>query len=112
MNQMDAPYVFSAFTRDPSCAAEAQTCNRVNFFADAEQPNLYARAFVVPQAYSNCALPSQSLHNGHFLTTCICPIRQSILLAAAARTLTAKCGRRAPALAKRRNKKWQIVAAT
>ena len=73
MNQLDAPYVFGAFTRYPSCAMEAQTCNRVNFFADAEQPNLYARAFVVPQAYSNCALPSQALHNGTFFNDLYMP---------------------------------------
>ena len=73
MKQNDAPYVFSAFSEYPTCAAEAQTCNRVNFFADAEQPNLYARAFVVPQAYSNCALPSQSLHNGTFFNDLYMP---------------------------------------
>ena len=73
MNQMDAPYVFSAFAEYPTCAGEAQTCNRVNFFADAEQPNLYARAFVVPQSYSNCALPSQSLHNGTFFNDLYMP---------------------------------------
>ena len=73
MNQMDAPYVFSAFSEYPTCAGEAQTCNRVNFFADAEQPNLYARAFVVPQSYSNCALLSQSLHNGTFFNDLYMP---------------------------------------
>ena len=66
MSMNEAPYIFSAFSKAPTCAASEQTCDRINFFADAAHTNLYAKAYVVPQSFSNCASPTAALRRGTF----------------------------------------------
>ena len=68
MKTQDAPYVFSAYSQIPTCAAGAcDTCKRANFFADMDdRSNPYARAYVVPQSYANCVCPEKALRIGTF----------------------------------------------
>lgn len=64
MSTNEAPYLFSAFSKMPTCVASDQSCNCVNFFADAAHTNLYAKAYVVPQNFSNCTSPTMALRRG------------------------------------------------
>ena len=69
-----APYFYSAYTKAPTCAQEAQKCKVANFFADAGSAmNPYARAYVVSQTYTNCAAPECALHNGTFFNDLYMP---------------------------------------
>ncbi len=73
MSMNETSYMFSAFSKAPTCAATEQNCNRVNFFADAERTNLYAKAYVVPQTFSNCASPTVALRRGTFFNDLYMP---------------------------------------
>ena len=66
MSMHNAPYIFSAFSKTPTCTVSGQGCQRVNFLAEADQAGVYAKAYVIPQSYSNCAAPTVTLHRGTY----------------------------------------------
>ena len=49
----------------PNCPGTQ--CDTIHYFADAIMPNdEYAKAFVIPQTYSNCSSPCMALKNGTY----------------------------------------------
>ena len=73
MRANETAYPFSAFSKTPTCAAADHYCDRLNFFAVASNARMYARAYVLPQSYSNCAPPTAALRQGTFFNDLAMP---------------------------------------
>ena len=72
MKNKPAPYVFSACAQSKSCPA--LSCDRANFLEEpAQQCNPFARAYVLPQPYSNCVAAEYVLRNGTYFNDLFMP---------------------------------------